>query len=333
MIKKTHLLIGFILLVFVILTIKGILDYKYRVKYQDKIKYKNGISVPSVIAYIDELPIGEDDIRLEFKLHGLNLDKGDKKNVDEDGNLDRASYYLPLKERIITSIIERKLLYKYIELDKEFNLHKTSRYTSCLKEWQEFITKPKDQILNEDEKHMLKRSLCEKSLINQYVEEKIFTKIKVSEEEINKYFEANRRDIKFPKRVLIRQVVLASEREAKKILVKINPNNFAHYAKSYSISPERSDGGILGPFAKGEMPRIFDVAFSMKQHEIRGVLKSTYGFHIIMVEKKLKERNLSLAEAKSKIEKILVNKKKQKEYQSWLEIALNRVKIKTPKQM
>ena len=116
----------------------------------------------------------------------------------------------------------------------------------------------------------------------------------MSADEVERYYTENLKKFEQPERVKIRQIVLPSEREAKRVRGKIKSNNFEELARKYSITPESEKGGLLGPFSKGQMPRVFDVAFSMRLGEVRGILKSTYGFHIIKIEEKMKPRKLSL---------------------------------------
>ena len=167
--------------------------------------------------------------------------------------------------------------------------------------------------------------------MDQYLDEKVFAEIVVNEQEIKDYFIKNQSQFYQPTKAVIRQVVLASEKEARSIKRKINRDNFAFYARTKSITPEAEKGGILGPFSKGELPRVFDIAFSMRPGEIRGVIKSTYGFHIIKMEKKLKARKLTISQARKRIKDLLIEKKKHEEYQKWVEIALNSIPIKSPK--
>jgi len=64
--------------------------------------------------------------------------------------------------------------------------------------------------------------------------------------------------------------------------------DFAEAAKKYSEDVGSAEaGGLLDPFAKGEMVKEFsDAAFSAKVGEIIGPIKTDFGWHIIKVEKK-----------------------------------------------
>jgi len=59
--------------------------------------------------------------------------------------------------------------------------------------------------------------------------------------------------------------------------------DFAALAKKYSEDPgSASQGGLLGPFQRGQMVKEFEnAAFSLKVGEVSGLVQSQYGFHII----------------------------------------------------
>lgn len=284
------------------------------------------------LVYIEDEAITHEDIEWEFELLTLGVfEDEDITSIPEVGDKEEA--LKNLRERLIANLIERKLLFAFIRQDGDFSISDPARYTECVGKWQETIEQKSKFFSELSSKRRLKNRLCERSIILQYLKEKIFSRIKVDHGSIAHFYSKNIRRFKFPKRVVIRQIVLASEREAKKIRHKVRHHNFEKYAKEVSITPEAKDGGLIGPFAKGDMPRIFDVAFTMRRGEIKGILKSTYGFHIIKLEKKLPKSKLSLVQATPVIEKELRKQLEEKEYQKWVELALSAISIKSPKSL
>lgn len=67
--------------------------------------------------------------------------------------------------------------------------------------------------------------------------------------------------------------------------IKKNPKTFDENAKKYSQDTESSkNGGDLGFFSRGEMTKSFDDAvFAMKKNQISNLIKTEFGFHIIML--------------------------------------------------
>ncbi len=238
-----------------------------------------------------------------------------------------------LYNKIMSNLIERKLLYQYVTLDSHFTLEEPARFTGCLQEWQKAVQKDVDLFRDERARSQLKSLLCEKDILEQYISERIMAPIQFTEDQIAEYYREHKNDFTEPVRVKVRHVLLASEADAKKVRARINPQNFAAIATEQSIAPEAAQGGILGPFSKGDMPSLFDVAFEMNPGEIQGILKSTYGFHIIMLEKKVPKVQLSIDAARERIVRILSKKRQDEEYQKWVEMALNNIPIKSSRNL
>jgi len=236
---------------------------------------------------------------------------------------------LELYNKILADLIERKLLYQFVSIDEKFTLREPSRYTSCLQEWVDATKRLSGLVKSEKDREHLKSMLCEKAILTQYVNDRLNSSIVVNEDEAHAYYNSHKADFVEPTRVVVRKIVLGDEDEAKKIRAKVNSQNFARLAEEVSIAPEAKKGGILGPFAKGDMPSVFDIAFEMQPGSIQGILKSTYGFHILMLEKKLPRIDLSFEAAKPKITKELTKKRQEEEYKKWVESALNTIPIKS----
>jgi peptidyl-prolyl cis-trans isomerase D len=92
-----------------------------------------------------------------------------------------------------------------------------------------------------------------------------------------------------------------------------NGANFEELAKKYSEDPgSAKQGGSLGWIGRGQtVPEFEKVAFSLPVGQISGVVKSSYGFHIIRVDGKQEAHLKTLDEVKSQIEPILKRQKAQ----------------------
>jgi peptidyl-prolyl cis-trans isomerase C len=87
-------------------------------------------------------------------------------------------------------------------------------------------------------------------------------------------------------KVIVRDIVVRSENEGNSILAALNGgNSFSALAKAKSLSPEAQNGGLLPPYAMGEMPSPFYRAFSMKPGEVSPLIPSPYGYHILKLLK------------------------------------------------
>jgi peptidyl-prolyl cis-trans isomerase C len=291
-----------------------------------------------------ELTVGEStitpaDLQWEFDLHTVA-----PKFADSDDNFGlgpppkvtlEEPIALPegpeLRERVIASVTERKILYQYIaEKVKNFDLSDPSRFTQCLAQVNDVAAASPDFFQSGKSRERLKSKLCEQSIIDQYLNDQVFKSVDVSPSEIASYYRTHEKDYKRPLRAEFRQIVVASESLAHEIRKEIKPSNFAVLAKKHSVTPEAAQGGHLGPFSKEQLPTLFDIVFAMNIGEISGVIKSDYGFHIIMPTARIAPQTLSLAEATPVIKSELLRGKKLSTYQKWLTTAMNAVSVTSP---
>lgn len=287
-----------------------------------------------VLARIAGEAVFESDLDFEYRAHTDGIfENADLVHVPDLGNL-YESELRTLKQRLMATIIERKMMFEYIKRDPRFSVDDPGRYVDCEKEWKKAVLNLDAKFLRTTkDRNNLKERMCEKSLIGQYLNEHVYAHMNVTDNEVKEYYEANKKDFEEPRKAIIRNIVLASEREAKRVRHRLTPSNFAAMAKEHSITPEAEKGGLMGPFAKGELPAVFDVAFHMRRKEIRSILKSTYGFHLIMLERKIKKRQLGLNEVKSRIEDIITETRRREAYRQTLEMALNEIEIKSDRKL
>ncbi len=79
-------------------------------------------------------------------------------------------------------------------------------------------------------------------------------------------------------------ILVEDEELAKKLLKIVTPINFELMAKKHSTCPSAEKGGDLGWFGPGQMVKEFEtVAFKLKPGAISNLVKTEFGYHIIMV--------------------------------------------------
>lgn len=101
--------------------------------------------------------------------------------------------------------------------------------------------------------------------------------------------------------------------KAEEILRKARSGeSFADLAKQYSEGPSKVSGGDLGFFSRGRMVPTFDKAiFSLKEGEISDVVKTRFGYHIILLEAIKPQTTKPLDAVEAEIIKTLQNKEAQ----------------------
>lgn len=223
-----------------------------------------------------------------------------------------------LEEQLAAQGIERIVLFRYIAFDTSFQRDDPQRYVDCIRLWREVVVQHR-WIQSDYERDRLKRRLCQEAVIGQYWKEKL-----------SHNFPKNVRSAGssggVTPRAIVGHIFTATRARAEAIRRKVTRQNFSQIAEEESESPEGQKGGKIGPFARGQLPPVFDVAFSLKVGELSSVLQSSYGFHIILLLQKFSGEDESLEE------KIKVSGQANEEvYKKWVEQALQRVVVSVPK--
>ncbi len=281
------------------------------------------------------MKIGNDEIRFsqidfEVLLYTKSLDsieeaEGEslpKKDFTIDGAGEEA-----LRQKLLEDLIERKTLYQYVLLDQNFDALGANRLKECLIKYKKTLIDLQEIVKTDEDRRYLKSRICEIEILNQFFEEAIAPQVMVSEEEINGYFSANKESMIKGESIFFRQILLDDETKAKQVYAKIKPGNFVALAKTYSVASEKNPGELQGPFARGELPPFFDGAFNLNPGQISDLIKSSYGFHIIMLEEKITKDKMRLDLVKEKIIKKLKKQKVDEEFAKWLDIAMQKVSI------
>lgn len=228
---------------------------------------------------------------------------------------------MELKVSFLNKLIETKLLIQQAELraltvseeelDHEINVLKQDYPKDTLNEVLERIGMQLQE---------WKTDRTEKLLIDKLIEQEIDSVIHVSDQDVEEYYKANTKEFKQPLMVRARQIVVATEEEAKSIRTRIlRGEDFAEMAKRFSLSPDAEQGGDLGIFAKGQMPEEFDeVVFRYRVGSVSRVVKSPYGFHVFKVEDRVRPRTQTLEEVSDQIRQKIFQGRQESFFNEWL---------------
>lgn len=149
-----------------------------------------------------------------------------------------------------------------------------------------------------------------------------------ADEEIKSHYQSNKESFERPEQVQLRQVVLATESDAKSVQAELKKGtSLAELATKYSITPEgKRNKGDLGWIEKGVMEG-FDAAFSMRVGQRSDVIKSPYGYHIFEVLGKRPATTLGIEAVREKIKRSLMANREQAVFTAWLEGELRRARV------
>ncbi len=166
-------------------------------------------------------------------------------------------------------------------------------------------------------------------LLTQYAISKAVDGVTVTDIEARKFYDENKDKFQGQPVVSASHILVSREAEANEIKAKIESGemSFEDAAKQYSSCPSKAQGGDLGEFGRGQMvPEFEQAAFDMEIGELRGPVKTQFGYHLIRLDGKKTSEPVSFDQAKDMIKARLYDEKRQKAYQS----KVNQLKILYP---
>jgi len=161
----------------------------------------------------------------------------------------------------------------------------------------------------------LKMDLIVDQSLARELEEDIRKGIKVSDADTKKYYDEHQDKYGARTRVFARQIMLASEPEAKSAADKIKKGgNFEDLAKQLSKDPETAaKGGDIGLVTPGKLdPALEKAVFSLKEGETSPVVKTAKGFYILKAERVATSKERPYEEVKKSIENLIMREKVNK---------------------
>jgi foldase protein PrsA len=144
---------------------------------------------------------------------------------------------------------------------------------------------------------------------------------KVTDQDIEEYYEKNKKRFAQPERRDLRVVLTKNEakaEEAKKALE--DGDSFKQVAKQYSIDEaSKAQGGKLPAITKGQQEKAFDEAiFSADKGELVGPVKTQFGWYVFEVDKITEASQQTLEQSKETIRNLLRSQGQQKALDDWI---------------
>ena len=175
---------------------------------------------------------------------------------------------------------------------------------------------------------IFRKKLVVAALLDQEVNRKIK---EVSNEELKAFYDNHLKEFQQPEQVKARHILLKDEKQAEDVRQKLlKGGDFAALAKEFSTCPSKARGGDLGFFTRDQMVKEFsDVAFSLKPKEISPVVKTQFGYHIIVVDEVKEGRQQTFDEVKDKLREKMRAERKNKYFNDYINGLKKQLQVKT----
>lgn len=162
--------------------------------------------------------------------------------------------------------------------------------------------------------------MTENILLTLQVQKILGKDIQASDDELLAYFNENQATFD-SRQVTARHILVETEEEAKAIKAQLDGGaDFAALAQEKSTDTNSAaNGGDLGTFGRGRMVTEFETAaFAMTEGQISDPVKSSYGWHIIQVQK-IEGEAPTFEAKKEEVRKEFVAEKVSEQISSWLQ--------------
>jgi peptidyl-prolyl cis-trans isomerase C len=278
--------------------------------------------------FISVTALAEDKKNADAKAAEINGVVITKKQFDKELNihLDRVarqgrqlpeSQMAGLKEDILDGLIERELLYQEskkagVNVKQQAIDDQLAAIKKRFPSEEQFHSALTQMNLSEVEvRTQIERGLAIRELIDQ----KIASKIIISDAQTKAYYESNPQMFKQPEQIKASHILVkvdagaaeAQKTEARKKIETVqqkvkNGDDFAQLAKEYSEGPSKTRGGDLGYFRRGQMVKPFDdAAFAMQKNEVSDIVTTRFGYHLIKVYDKKPAKTMAYTDVKEKL--------------------------------
>lgn len=152
----------------------------------------------------------------------------------------------------------------------------------------------------------------------------------VDDAEIAAFYAAHRAELARPEELTLRQILVPTLNEARDVRRRLakDPRSFEALAQTRSRGPEASAGGLMGTFARGQLPtELEQAAFALDAGRTSEPVTTPLGYHVLRVDARLPGRERSLEECRAEIEHDLLRRKSEAAQAALIRGLLGRAKV------
>jgi peptidyl-prolyl cis-trans isomerase C len=168
--------------------------------------------------------------------------------------------------------------------------------------------------------------------VRRLIVEVICADVAPTESEIAEYYENHASEFNSTETVTVRHILVPTDNEARDIRRRLSkdPKEFELLARTRSRAPDAANGGLLGEFKRGELPKELEAAaFSLQPGTATQIVSSPYGFHVMRVDVRTPVQQLLLEDCRDRIREKLNDRKCDQATRDFVRHLLDRAKVKT----
>lgn len=170
----------------------------------------------------------------------------------------------------------------------------------------------------------------QQAAVERLLADEVLAKVEVTPEEIAQHCRERLSEFDRPEMVVLRQIVVPTPNEARDIRRRLlrEPRSFEALARTQSRGPEASEGGLMGAFARGELPPDLEkAAFALEQGVTSEIVSTPLGHHVLRVDERVPARPATLEECRTRVEPKLKRGKADRAVREFVRTVLARAKV------
>jgi hypothetical protein len=170
----------------------------------------------------------------------------------------------------------------------------------------------------------------EAAAVRRLLAAEVLSSVEVGDAEVEQYYREHAAEFESPETVTVRQILVPTSNEARDVRRRLGRDgkNFAVLAQTVSRAPEASAGGLMGTFARGQLPSELErAAFALREGETSEVIQTPLGFHVLRLDARQAARTSSLEASRTAIRSRLLEEKSDRKVREYVKGLLARAKV------
>lgn len=187
---------------------------------------------------------------------------------------------------------------------------------------------------NDKDVEELIQTAQKKIVIAKLVEKEVDRKITVTPDEVSQYYDFHKDEFMTPLIFRASHILVKTEEEAKAVKAALDQGaDFEETARQKSVDTTAGRGGDLGYFQKGQfVPEFEEAVMDMKKNEVRGPVKTQFGYHIIRLNDRIEPRLRDFPSVKKMVEERLFNERRSKTFKDLIQKLKGNTKVEFDEQ-